>query len=56
MSARSYEDLLYAEKEGVATITVNRPESLNAFRLGTYAEVTDAIRAFRTAWVGSKAH
>ena len=48
MSAPSYEDLIYEEKDGVATITVNRPESLNAFRLGTYEEVTDAIR--RAGW------
>ena len=48
MSPRTYEDLIYEEKGGVATITVNRPESLNAFRLGTYEEVTDAIR--RAGW------
>jgi 2-ketocyclohexanecarboxyl-CoA hydrolase len=48
VDARSYEDLIFEEKDGVATITVNRPESLNAFRLGTYEEVTDAIR--RAGW------
>ena len=48
MSAPSYEDLIYEERNGVATITVNRPESLNAFRLGTYAEVADAVR--RAGW------
>ena len=43
-----YEDLLYEEKDAVATITVNRPDALNAFRLGTYEEVADAIR--RAGW------
>ncbi|MCC6534353.1 MAG: enoyl-CoA hydratase/isomerase family protein [Burkholderiales bacterium] len=48
MEARQYEDILYEEKEGVATITVNRPDSLNAFRMGTYEEVADAVR--RAGW------
>jgi 2-ketocyclohexanecarboxyl-CoA hydrolase len=48
VGARQYEDLLYREKDGVATITVNRPEALNAFRPGTYEEVADAIR--RAGW------
>jgi len=48
VSTKTYEDILYEEKDGVATITVNRPESLNAFRLGTYEEVADAIR--RAGW------
>lgn len=48
MSAPQYEDLIYEEKDGVATITVNRPDALNAFRPGTYEEVSDAIR--RAGW------
>jgi 2-ketocyclohexanecarboxyl-CoA hydrolase len=43
-----YEDVLYEEKDGVATITVNRPDALNAFQPGTYANVADAIR--RAGW------
>jgi 2-ketocyclohexanecarboxyl-CoA hydrolase len=48
LDARTYEDLLYEERDGVATITVNRADALNAFRLGTYEEVADAIR--RAGW------
>ena len=43
-----YEDVLYEEKDGVATITVNRADRLNAYRLGTYEEVTHALH--RAGW------
>lgn len=45
---REYLDILYQERNGVATITFNRPEVLNAFRLGTYEEVTHALH--RAGW------
>lgn len=48
MSDMQYEDVLYDEREGVATITVNRAERLNAYRLGTYQEVTHALH--RAGW------
>jgi 2-ketocyclohexanecarboxyl-CoA hydrolase len=48
MSETEYKDILYEERDGVATITFNRPEVLNAFRMGTYEEVTDAIQ--RAGW------
>jgi len=48
MSEAEYKDILYDETGGVATITFNRPEVLNAFRMGTYEEVTDAIN--RAGW------
>jgi len=38
-----YRDIIYEEKDHVATITFNRPDRLNAFREGMYEEVTDAI-------------
>ena len=38
-----YRDIIYEEKDHVATITFNRPDRLNAFREGLYEEVTDAI-------------
>ena len=44
----NYNDILYEEKNGIATITFNRPEALNAFREGMYEEVTDAIH--RAGW------
>ena len=48
MNEVKYEDVLYEEKDGVATITVNRSDRLNAYRLGTYEEVTHAIH--RAGW------
>ncbi len=44
----TYEDLLYSEQSGVATITINRPEKLNAFRGKTCDELIDAFN--RAAW------
>jgi len=38
-----YEDILYTEAAGVATLTINRPEVLNAMRLVTIAELTAAF-------------
>lgn len=41
--AQRYEDIIVATAGGVATVTINRPESLNALRLLTVRELTDAI-------------
>ena len=38
-----YTDILYAKTNGVAWITINRPEVRNAFRTKTVAELTDAF-------------
>src|SRR5207244_7045083 len=39
----AYTDILYEKKNGVAWITINRPEVRNAFRTATVAELTDAF-------------
>lgn len=38
-----YEDILYEAKDGIATITINRPEKRNAVRPRTYEELTHAM-------------
>lgn len=38
-----YEDILYSVVDGVATVTINRPQSLNAFRRTTLLEMIEAI-------------
>lgn len=40
---KEYEDIIYESSNGVGTITINRPEKLNAFRQQTYFEVIDAL-------------
>ncbi|MEX4008501.1 enoyl-CoA hydratase-related protein [Neoaquamicrobium sediminum] len=40
----AYDDILYEAAEGIATITINRPEVRNAVRPKTYEELTDAMR------------
>lgn len=39
----SYQDIIYREQDGVATITINRPEVYNAFRAQTCEELIHAI-------------
>ncbi len=43
-----YDDILYQETNGVATITINRPERYNAFRGQTCLELIDAFN--RAGW------
>ena len=42
-SSRSYSDILYQTAEGIAKITINRPERRNAFRPETVSQLTDAF-------------
>ena len=42
----NYKFILTETKGGIATITFNRPERLNAFCVGMYEEVTDALLHF----------
>jgi naphthoate synthase len=44
---REYTDILYEVAEGIARITINRPEVRNAFRPQTTAELIDAFAAAR---------
>src|SRR5260370_35973025 len=42
-----FEDILYLAADGVATITINRPRQMNAFRGQT---VDELVQAFHEAW------
>ncbi len=46
-SLKNYEDILFDFWEGVAKITINRPEVRNAFRPDTVSEMSDALRICR---------
>ena len=39
-----FEDIRYETADGIATITIDRPEVLNAFRRGTILELNEALR------------
>ena len=41
----AYEDILYEVEAGRATITINRPDRLNAFRVQTVRELAEAFEA-----------
>ncbi|MGH2828232.1 MAG: 1,4-dihydroxy-2-naphthoyl-CoA synthase [Actinomycetota bacterium] len=43
----SYEDIIYETAEGIAKITINRPEVRNAFRPKTLFELSDAFNRAR---------
>src|SRR5436305_5194503 len=40
----AYQDILYDKRDGIATITINRPTVLNAFRADTVEEMREAMR------------
>ncbi len=46
-SAKSYTDIKYHKAEGIAKITINRPEVRNAFRPLTVTEMRDALQDAR---------
>lgn len=47
VAERKYEDILYETYNGIAKITINRPEVRNAFRPKTVSEMIDAFAAAR---------
>ena len=46
--SKVYEDILFQDKDGVARITINRPDKYNAFRGKTVEELIDAFQ--RAGW------
>ncbi len=46
-TVKTYTDILYEKWEGIAKITINRPEVRNAFRPKTVDEMEDALRLAR---------
>ncbi len=46
-AAAEFEDILYEKGEGIAKVTINRPEVRNAFRPQTLAELRDAFARAR---------
>src|SRR3954465_11245187 len=46
-SAGDYEDIRYETADGIAKITINRPEVRNAFRPQTLIDIADALERAR---------
>ena len=44
---KEYEDILFEKAEGMAKVTINRPEVRNAFRPQTVAEMIEAFQLAR---------
>jgi len=47
MSQPEFQDILYRKQDGIATVTINRPQVYNAFRPLTIDEL---LAAFEDAW------
>jgi enoyl-CoA hydratase/carnithine racemase len=44
MTKKKFEDILYEKADGIAWITINRPEKYNGFRTKTIEEMTSAVK------------
>jgi enoyl-CoA hydratase len=44
---REYKNIVFEKEEGIATITLNRPEILNPLDLDTMEEIGEAIEDIR---------
>ncbi|MDH7605414.1 MAG: 1,4-dihydroxy-2-naphthoyl-CoA synthase [Melioribacter sp.] len=47
IKAKDYQDIIYEKMDGIAKITINRPEKRNAFRPETVSELYDAFNDAR---------
>ncbi|MEG8946643.1 1,4-dihydroxy-2-naphthoyl-CoA synthase [Rosettibacter firmus] len=47
IKAKEYQDIIYEKMDGIAKITINRPEKRNAFRPETVSELYDAFNDAR---------
>lgn len=47
LKAKEYQDIIYEKMDGIAKITINRPEKRNAFRPETVSELYDAFNDAR---------
>ncbi len=43
----AYEHILFDEADGIATLTINRPDKMNALHMGVIAEMIDAVDRVR---------
>lgn len=50
----AYEHILFDVADGVATLTINRPERMNALHIGVIAEMIDAVDKIRDGLVDAR--
>jgi 2-(1,2-epoxy-1,2-dihydrophenyl)acetyl-CoA isomerase len=51
----TYEHIIFDVADGVATLTINRPERMNALHIGVIAEMIDAVDRIRDGLVDARA-
>lgn len=50
----AYEHILFTEADGIATLTINRPQALNALHVGVIAEMIHAVDRIRDGLTGAR--